>query len=39
MEMKQYKTPEMEVIELKYNQALLTASEPETPGTGDHDSL
>ena len=39
MEMKEYKTPEMEVIEMKYSQALLEGSiiddpESENPGTG-----
>lgn len=39
MEMKEYKAPEMEVIELKYSQALLdgsiTESGSENEGTGD----
>ena len=44
MEMKKYNTPEMEVIELKYNQSLLAESEgdgtqpgfdPTNPGTDD----
>jgi hypothetical protein len=37
MEMKEYITPEMEVVELKYNQSLLSASGDgeEAPDTGD----
>lgn len=35
----EYKAPEMEVIELKYSQALLNASDQETPGTGDAGEL
>ena len=39
MEMKEYKTPEMEVIEMKYSQALLDGSisdqGAENEGTGD----
>lgn len=35
----EYKAPEMEIIELKYNQALLNASDEETPGTGDAEGI
>ena len=35
----EYQAPEMEVIELKMHQALLTMSDTEVPGTGDHDDL
>ena len=36
MEMKEYKAPEMEVIEMKYSQALLDGSitDGTTPGLG-----
>lgn len=39
MEMKEYKAPEMEVVEMKYSQALLAGSinDPSAPGTGDMD--
>lgn len=32
MEMKKYNAPEMEVIELKYNQSLLAESDGTVPG-------
>ena len=32
MEMKKYNAPEMEVIELKYNQSLLAESDGTEPG-------
>lgn len=32
----EYKAPEMEVIELKYVQPLLAASDDEAPSTGDN---
>lgn len=35
----EYKAPEMEIIELKYNQALLNASDQTAPGTGDPEEL
>lgn len=34
MEMKKYMTPEMEIVELKLNQALLVESSGETEGGG-----
>ena len=38
MEMKKYMKPEMEVVELKYNQSLLSSSDT-TPGTGDQEEF
>ena len=38
MEMKKYIKPEIEVVELKYNQTLLSASET-APGTGDPETF
>lgn len=34
MEMKEYMAPEMEVVELKYQNALLAGSDPEGSGEG-----
>ena len=34
MEMKKYMTPEMEIVELKYNTTLLAGSDGETGGGG-----
>ncbi|MBQ9678286.1 MAG: hypothetical protein IJV44_09145 [Prevotella sp.] len=34
MEMKAYKTPEMEVVEMKHQVALLAGSGEEAPGSG-----
>lgn len=41
MELKKYMTPEMEVVELKNQLALLSSSpgEETAPGTGDYDEL
>lgn len=38
MEMKEYKTPEMEVVELKYQTALLAGSNGENAGTDPNDN-
>ena len=35
----EYVTPEVEILELKYTQALLNASDEETPGTGDAEGI
>ncbi len=35
MEMKEYMTPEMEVVELKYSTALLADSDTESTGEGE----
>ena len=40
MEMKEYMKPEMEVVELLYNQTLLAGSgEDVAPGTGDQEEF
>jgi len=35
----EYVAPEMDILELKYSQALLNASDQEAPGTGDPEEL
>jgi hypothetical protein len=35
----EYVAPEVEILELKYTQALLNASDEEVPGTGDAGEL
>ncbi len=35
----EYVVPEMEILELKYSQALLNASDEQVPGTGDAGEL